>query len=63
MATAVANISGRNDDLTAVVDKQIKVVTEARIAAFAAWDQTNPKKYGGLLGQTPDSYLGPPQTR
>lgn len=29
-----------SDDLTAVADKQIKVATEARIAAFAARDQT-----------------------
>ena len=35
-----------------------KVATEARIAAFAARDQTNPKKYGDLLGQTLDSHLG-----
>ena len=28
------------------------------IAAFAARDQTNPKKYGDLLGQTFDSHLG-----
>ncbi len=34
MATAVASMSDRIDDLTAVADKQIKVATEARIAAF-----------------------------
>ena len=51
-------MSDRIDDLTAVADKQIKVATEARIAAFAARDQTNPKKYGDLLGQTLDSHLG-----
>jgi|TARA_B100002003_G_scaffold250914_1_gene292114 uncharacterized membrane protein len=58
MATAVASMSDRIDDLSAVADKQIKVATEARIAAFAARDQTNPKKYGDLLGQTLDSHLG-----
>tara|TARA_R100000541_G_scaffold43269_2_gene50528 strand:+ start:3175 stop:3651 length:477 start_codon:yes stop_codon:yes gene_type:complete len=58
MARAVASMSDRIDDLTAVVDKQIKVATEARIAAFAARDQTNLKKYGDLLGQTLDSHLG-----
>ena len=58
MATAVASMSDRIDDLTAVADKQIKVAREARIAAFAARDQTNPKKYGDLLGQTLDSHLG-----
>jgi|TARA_R110000744_G_scaffold377735_1_gene493058 hypothetical protein len=50
MATAVASMSDRIYDLTAVADKQINVATEARIAAFAARDQTNPKKYGDLLG-------------
>ncbi|MCR9140062.1 MAG: hypothetical protein NXI27_29000, partial [Alphaproteobacteria bacterium] len=58
MATAVASMSDRIDDLTAMADKQIKVATESRIAAFAARDQTNPKKYGDLLGQTLDSHLG-----
>src|SRR6056297_541679 len=58
IATAVASMSDRIDNLTAVTDKQIKVATEARIAAFAARDQTNPKKYGDLLGQTFDSHLG-----
>lgn len=38
--------------------KEIKVATESRIAVFAARDQTNPKKYGDLLGQTLDSHLG-----
>ncbi|MEL6243698.1 MAG: hypothetical protein AAFR19_20655, partial [Pseudomonadota bacterium] len=33
-------------------DMQIKVSTEARIAAFAAKDQTDPKRYGELIGQT-----------
>ena len=41
-----------------MADKQIKVAMEARIGAFAARDQTNPKKYGDLLGQTLDSHLG-----
>ena len=58
MATAVASMSDRIDDLTAVADKQIKVATEARIAAFAARDLTNPKNYGDLLGQTFNSHLG-----
>ena len=52
MATAVASMSDRIDALTAVADKQIKVSTEARIAAFAAKDQTDPKRYGEMIGQT-----------
>jgi len=38
MATAIASMS---NDLTTVADKQIKVSTEARIAAFAARDHTD----------------------
>lgn len=52
MATAVASMSDRIDALTRVSNKQIKVSTEARIAAFAAKDQTDPKRYGELIGQT-----------
>ena len=54
MATAVASMSNRIDELQTVAKKQIAVSTEARIAAFAARDQTNPKKYGELIGQTVD---------
>ena len=54
MATAVASMSNRIDELQSVAKKQIAVSTEARIAAFAARDQSNPKKYGELIGQTVD---------
>tara|TARA_R110002110_G_scaffold362782_1_gene572669 strand:- start:11650 stop:12213 length:564 start_codon:yes stop_codon:yes gene_type:complete len=54
MATAVASMSNRIDGLTKVANKQIAVSTEARIAAFAAREQTNPEKYGELIGQTVD---------
>ena len=37
-----------------LADKQIKVSTEAQIAAFAARDQTNPENYDELIGQTVD---------
>ena len=57
MATVVVSMSNRVDDLTPTVDKQIRVATEARIAAFAARGQTNPKKYGDLLPQTRESHL------
>lgn len=52
MATAVASMSNRIDGLTKVANKQFEVSTEARIAAFAARDQTTPKKYGKLLAAT-----------
>ncbi|WP_299616831.1 hypothetical protein [uncultured Tateyamaria sp.] len=54
MATAVASMSNRIDELQTVAKKQIAVSTEARIAAFAAREQTNPEKYGELIGQTVD---------
>ena len=54
MATAVASMSNRIDGLTTVANKQFEVSTEARIAAFAARDQTNPENYGELIGQTVD---------
>lgn len=57
MATAVASMSNRIDGLTTVANKQIAVSTEARIAAFAARDQTNPKKYGELVGATIDGKI------
>lgn len=58
MATAVASMSDRIDALTAVSDRQIKVSTEARIAAFAAKDQTDPKRHGDALAQTLNAGLG-----
>ncbi len=57
MATAVASMSNRIDGLTTVANKQIEVSTEARIAAFAARDQTNPEKYGELVGATIDGRI------
>lgn len=58
MATAVASMSDRIDALTAAADKQIKVSTEARIAAFAAKDQTDPRRYGEALAKTLNAGLG-----
>jgi hypothetical protein len=57
MATAVASMSNRIDGLTTVANKQIEVSTEARIAAFAARDQTDPKKYGETVGSTIDGKI------
>tara|TARA_R110000850_G_scaffold195231_2_gene321640 strand:+ start:23 stop:571 length:549 start_codon:yes stop_codon:yes gene_type:complete len=57
MTTAIASMSNRIDDLTTVADKQIKVSTEARIAAFAARDQTDPKAFGQLVGEVIDGEI------
>ncbi|MEO1407741.1 MAG: hypothetical protein AAFV54_14820, partial [Pseudomonadota bacterium] len=38
-------------------DKQMKLSTEARIAAFAAKDQTDPKRYGEVIGQTVEEHI------
>ena len=58
MATAVASMSDRIDALTVAADRQIKVSTEARIAAFAAKDQTDPKRHGEALAKTLNAGLG-----
>ena len=63
MATTVASMSDRIDDLTAVADKQIKVATEARIAAFAARDQTNPKNTVIFWARPSTATWAQPQTR
>ncbi|WP_299592906.1 hypothetical protein [uncultured Tateyamaria sp.] len=57
MATAVASMSDRIDALTRAADKQIKVSTDARIAAFAARDQTDPKAFGQLVGEVIDGEI------
>ena len=57
MATAVASMSDRIDALTAATDKQMKLSTEARIAAFAAKDQTDPQRYGEVIGQTVEEHI------
>ena len=57
MATAVASMSDRIDALTTATDKQMKLSTEARIAAFAAKDQTDPKRYGEVIGQTVEEHI------
>lgn len=57
MATAVVSMSDRIDALTNATDKQMKLSTEARIAAFAAKDQTDPKRYGEVIGQTLEEHI------
>ena len=57
MATAVASMSDRIDALTTATDKQMKLSTEARIAAFAAKDQTDPKRYAEVIGQTVEEHI------
>lgn len=57
LATTVASMSNRIDGLATVANKQIQVSTEARIAAFAAQEQTDPKKYGEIVGSTIDGKI------
>jgi len=42
---------------TRAADKQIKVSTDARIAAFAARDQTDPKAFSQLVGEVIDGEI------
>ena len=47
----------RIDALTAATDKQMKLSTEARIAAFAAKDQTDPKRDSEVIGLTVEEHI------
>ena len=46
------------DAQTGVLDRVNKTATEVRQAAFAARSQTDPKKYGELVGETIDGKIG-----
>lgn len=52
IGTVLASVSDRVDAQTGTVNRLVKTTTEARQAAFAARAQTNPKKYGDLVGKT-----------
>lgn len=56
-ATVVASMSNRIDALTKAANIQIEVSTEARVAAFAARDQTDPKAFGKLVGEVIDGEI------
>ena len=51
LGTVVASVSDRVDAQTEVLARVNKTATEARQAAFAARAQTDPKKYGDLVGE------------
>ncbi|MES0864819.1 hypothetical protein ABLN87_20910 [Ruegeria sp. SCPT10] len=50
VGTVLASVSDRVDDQTRVLDRVYKTATEARQAAFAAQNQTDPEHYGDLVG-------------
>lgn len=52
LSTVMASVSDRVDANTQVLDRLNKTATEARQAAFAAKAQTDPKRYGDLVGET-----------
>lgn len=51
-STVMASVSDRVDAHTQVLDRLNKTATEARQAAFAAKAQTDPERYGDLVGDT-----------
>lgn len=51
VGTVLASVSDRVDTQTRTMDRLIKTATEARQAAFAAQNQTDPEQYGNLVGQ------------
>ena len=57
IGTVLASVSDRVDAQTGVLDRVNKTATEARQAAFAARSQTDPQKYGELVGETIDGRI------
>ena len=57
LSTVMASVSDRVDAQTGVLDRVNKTATEARQAAFAARSQTDPQKYGDLVGKTIDGRI------
>ena len=51
MSTVLASLSNRVDAQTGALDRLTKTAAEARIAAFVARDQTDPKHHGQIIGQ------------
>jgi len=57
LSTVMASVSDRVDAQTDVLDGVNKTPIEARQAAFAAMAQTDPKRYGELIGETIDGWI------
>ena len=58
LSTVMASVSDRVDSQTQVLDRVNKTATEARQAAFAAQTQTDPERYGEMLGRAVASHIG-----
>ncbi|WP_179381726.1 hypothetical protein [Jannaschia marina] len=58
LGEVVANVSARVDDQTKALESLRKTSVETRQAAFAARAQTDPKRYGEIVGDTVDQYIG-----
>ncbi|WP_111735565.1 hypothetical protein [Roseovarius amoyensis] len=52
IGTVLASVSDRVDGQTDALDRLVKTATEARQAAFAARSQTDPAKFGEMVGET-----------
>lgn len=52
LSTVLASVSDRVDSQTTTMDRLVKTATEARQAAFAARQQTDPESYGDIIAET-----------
>lgn len=57
LSEVVANVSARVDDQTQALEALRKTSTETRQAAFAARANTDPKRYGDIIGETVEGEL------
>ncbi|WBU58808.1 hypothetical protein [Paracoccus sediminicola] len=57
LSTVLASVSDRVDTQTEVLGRVNKTATEARQAAFSAKTQTDPERYGDLVGQAVDAEI------
>ncbi|QFT48999.1 hypothetical protein FIU97_20585 (plasmid) [Roseivivax sp. THAF40] len=57
IATLLSSQGNRLDEQTKVLNRLREVATEARQAAFAAREQTDPQNYGELIGQAIEGRL------
>ena len=58
LSTVLASVSDRVDSQTITMDRLVKTATEARQAAFAARQQTDPESYGEIIAEILNQRMG-----
>lgn len=58
LSTVLASVSDRVDAQTELLDRVNKTATEARQAAFSAKTQTDPERYGEMVGRAVAGHIG-----